>query len=137
MPKKAPGWFFVIARNAALGIVRREARAKRHLEPVSPDLTRFAAPQGAPDSQMEDEAFAGDLRECIARLPRLQRAILEADLQTGDVAEASDLVERLRTTSNSVYVSRSMARKSLRKCLARRGYRFWEGRSTSDGDTLA
>lgn len=125
-------WFYVIARNAALGILRRESRERRYTELAAADMADLAAPRAA--DTVPDDSFARDLRACIGRLPRLQRAIVEADLATGDVAEAAELVRRFKTTLNSVYVSRSNARKRLRKCLAGRGHRFWGG-SSSEADS--
>ncbi|MFK7742212.1 MAG: RNA polymerase sigma factor [Planctomycetota bacterium] len=66
--------------------------------------------------------FARVLRDCIAELPKLQRRIIEADLRSGDVANAHDLAEEYSTTPNSVYVSRSHARKNLRRALQDRGF---------------
>ena len=117
-------WFYVIARHAAVGLMRQRSRESRHMASEAPDLRVLEAPGAAPDAGLQNDVFARDLRTCIDRLPRLQRAILEADLRTGDVAEGPMLAEQLDTTLNSIYVSRSIARKSLRKCLAVRGYRF-------------
>ena len=71
--------------------------------------------------------FVGDLRNCIRGLPKMQRGIIEADLRAGDTARAEDLAESFSTSKNSIYASRSIARKSLRLCLNGRGHGFSGG----------
>ena len=73
--------------------------------------------------------FLQTLRDCIAQLPRMQRKVIEADLRSGSVADAGELAETLGTTKNSVYVTRSGARKALRRALTERGYEPGKGRS--------
>lgn len=57
------------------------------------------------------------LERCIEKLEGRQKAIIQADLATDDVASAAWLAEKLGTTANSIYVSRSKARENLRKCV--------------------
>lgn len=111
-------WFFVIASNAGRDLLRDRERWHRKIENVDPD--RVARP--AELMPMPPPAFVAVLRQCIAALPRLQRHIIEADLRSGEVADAAALAAALRTTTNSVYVSRSAARKALKQALTRRGY---------------
>jgi DNA-directed RNA polymerase specialized sigma24 family protein len=111
-------WFFVIASNVGREILR--TRQRRGREVHMPDLECVFDPGAlipAPRAH-----FLELLQECIAALPDLQRHIIEADLQSGDVADAAELATALRTTKNSVYVSRSVARKTLRAALTARGY---------------
>ena len=65
--------------------------------------------------------FLKRLRSCIEKLPPKQRSIIRADLQSGDVADAGDLADSLKTSKNSIYASRSIARKSLKRCLVKSG----------------
>lgn len=111
-------WFFVIAANACRELLRAK---KRHgWETRSAAIDHVAEPTvvlpNAPPP-----AYLDVLRECIGLLPPLQRSIIEADLQNGDVANASELAEALRTTTNTIYVARSRARKALRSELEARG----------------
>jgi DNA-directed RNA polymerase specialized sigma24 family protein len=122
----------VIARNAALAIVRREMRMR---ERVIADLSEYRAPQvedDAPPMSAATSGFIAALRSCIGKLPKMQRSVIEADLQTGEVAEADVLAERLNTTKNSIYVSRSVARKSLKRCLAGQGHDLGDPASKTD-----
>lgn len=123
-------WFFVIARNAGRAILRN--RQGRQWEPRS-DAIAHAAAASQPSSHDKTEsnarqsAFLAALRLSIERLPRLQRSVIEADLRTGDVADAEQLATELKTSKNSIYVSRSSARKNLRKSLGELGFDYGEG----------
>lgn len=109
-------WFFVIASNAGREIVRARQRHERELR--GEDVDQLADRADPAELQpMPPPAFLETLRQCIAALPRLQRSIIEADLQNGDTADAADLAKALSTTKNSIYVSRSLARKALRRAL--------------------
>jgi hypothetical protein len=52
----------------------------------------------------------------------MQRAVLQADLEAGEVVPAQELALRLKTTANSIYVTRLKGREALRKALARVGH---------------
>jgi RNA polymerase sigma factor (sigma-70 family) len=121
-------WFLVIARNAARGILRD--RQRRGFE-TRAELDAVAATEAAGDElpAMPPAGFVKAVRDCIESLPRLQRSILQADLQSGDVANAEELARTLRTTKNSIYVSRSLARQALRRKLLAQGYVPGDGRS--------
>ena len=49
-------------------------------------------------------------------------SIIKADLRTGNVADAGELAETLKTTKNSIYASRSIARKKLKQQLIELGH---------------
>jgi RNA polymerase sigma factor (sigma-70 family) len=129
-------WFYVIARNAALGILRRELRERRGRVNGAPELNDFAAPVGVEveGSSETQQSFVDDLHRCVSALPALQRSIIEADLRVGDVAEAAELAREYGTSKNSIYVSRSMARKTLRRCLLARGHRIGEQQAYAEGE---
>jgi RNA polymerase sigma factor (sigma-70 family) len=121
-------WFYVIARRSAIGVMRREMKARTKPLPEDLDmglLARFrrrSEPTDPPDE--EQERFLAALRECVRCLARQQRAVIQADLQSEDVAETEALAEALGTSANAVYATRSMARKALRKCLKTKGHSF-------------
>ena len=124
-------WFFVIARNACRVILRN--RQRRPWEPRSDAIADApAGAKGTADDESESSprqsAFLAAMRSSIDRLPRLQRHVIEADLRTGDVADAEQLAIELKTTKNSIYVSRSSARKKLRKSLGEMGFDFEVGK---------
>jgi len=113
-------WFFVIARNAGREIMRK--RQKRGFEVRGEEIERMAAADATSAEETKDSPFLTALRECIDALPRMQKHIIQADLGSGDVADAGELAKALKTSKNSIYVSRSTARKTLRRALLERGF---------------
>lgn len=118
-------WFFVIARNAGRAILRD--RQRRQWQPRGDAMALMVAPvpQDADDDSApnaKQSSFLTALRSCIELLPRLQRCVIEADLKTGDVADAGQLARDLNTSKNSIYVSRSTARKTLSRTLGELGF---------------
>lgn len=120
-------WFYVIARNAAVAIVRQKLRDERGIEGVDLDTASLRVVPTTTEASNRAPDFVVDLRQCIRGLPKLQRGIIEADLRAGDVASAAELAKSFRTSKNSIYVSRSIARKSLKLCLNGRGHGFSGG----------
>jgi RNA polymerase sigma factor (sigma-70 family) len=121
-------WFYVIARRSAIGVLRRELKARAGPLPDEVDSSvrsRFKRRTEAANPPDEDRArFLEALRDCVRSLARQQRTVIEADMQSEDVADTVALAEAMGTTTNSVYASRSMGRKSLRKCLKTKGHSF-------------
>jgi RNA polymerase sigma factor (sigma-70 family) len=120
-------WLYVIARNCARRVLEVERRHStvRYVD----DLDAAAAPPtsaeaGEPTAPNSEPSFVVDLRRCIQELPRLQRAIVLADLAAGGSAPAKGLAATLATSTNSVYVSRNHARKAIRLAMLRLGHRF-------------
>tara|TARA_R110002094_G_C4869117_1_gene208297 strand:- start:184 stop:816 length:633 start_codon:yes stop_codon:yes gene_type:complete len=118
-------WFFVIARNAGRAILRD--RQRRQWEPRGDAMAMMAATSSQdtddePVHSVKQRTFLNALRTCISRLPRLQRSVIEADLKTGDIADAGQLALELNTSKNSIYVSRSTARKTLSRTLTELGF---------------
>ena len=128
-------WATVIARNCALQILRH--RQRRSL-PSRPDLDRL--PVVPPQHRLplsERERQRADLRECMERLPPLQRAVLQADFEVGGSAPAEPLAKRFATTTNSIYVSRQKARKALREAMRELGHVLTERKSPPAARPLA
>lgn len=122
-------WFFVIARNAARELLREQQRPGWVTPGVELDRVPATAAAPAATHAVARTPFLDALRRCIAALPPLQRRIIEADLRSGELADADELAKKLRTTKNSIYVSRSNARKALKRALIEKGYQPGEGRS--------
>ena len=120
------GWFYKIARNAALSIVQRENKARRVVAVTVEDWDQasFVAMHHLADQEpsAKQRKFLADLWRCILALPKLQKGIILADLQAGDMADAGDLAEAFHSSKNSIYASRSIARKALRDGLRQLGY---------------
>lgn len=120
-------WFFVIARNAGRGLLRDPQRAR---VVARDDMDQLAVLDEVDHADRDHGAgsaapppgFLDTLRLCIDRLPNKQRRIIQADLRTGDVADADELARSLGTSKNSIYALRSIARKRLRQDLQELGY---------------
>jgi hypothetical protein len=63
----------------------------------------------------------------------MQQQVIQADLRSGDVANAAELALEFKTSTNSIYVSRSNARKALKKGLEAMGLFEKEGLEESAG----
>lgn len=125
-------WFFRIAYNVGLSILQEQAKHRSVNAIEDWDAASFmalhqpvqedsAAPPAGPDGV--DEAVAATPKQneflnafwgCVQKLTRRQRQVILADLQEGDVADAKQLAVELETSVNSIYVSRSQARKALK-----------------------
>lgn len=118
-------WFYKLARNCALSILQQQNRERAHVQVEDWDWPSFAALH-TPEDQEPTPAhrrFLEDLWTCIGKLSPLQRGIILADLKAGgDAADAGDLAAAFHTSKNSIYVSRSVARKALRDGLILLGH---------------
>jgi RNA polymerase sigma factor (sigma-70 family) len=120
------GYLFVRARSHVLRELKKmlplvdlaELTELRHQQTDGKEGTKGARPS----ETRQRLQFLGALRRCVARLPALQRAIVEADLAAGDSAPAAPIAEAFGTSMNSVYVSRWKAYKKLRRLLTEEGY---------------
>src|SRR5262245_20730123 len=116
-------WFYTIARNAARDILRGEKRHEAIPLEFDPAQPAEVDAQEDDHDHPEQQKLSCDLREAVASLPRLQKAIIEADLAVGGgTADAQRLAQTLGSTVHSIYVSRSQAISKLREDMRRRGY---------------
>lgn len=113
-----PSWCIRIAQRAAQSIIRRESsyRSKN----FEYDLTYD--PAGDPHDEdavaradRSDDPRIAALHKAIEALPSLQKAIIQADLAADGLADAGRLAEIHGTSKNSIYVSRSKARETLKR----------------------
>ena len=123
-------WFYMISRSCALSVLRREIRQGRHTQVEGWDRTTVLIPQPSAEPPSPTHSkFIEDLRFCIGKLAPLQMSIIKADLRSGEVADAGDLAKTHRTTKNSIYASRSIARKSLKREMIKLGHSPGKGTS--------
>ena len=120
-------WFVAIAKNAAIDYLRQ-----RPVEDVTllDDPAEFADPWtgDVPDEEApKQKKLRKALDELLAKLPRLQREVMVADLAADGAADSHLLAERLESTVPAIQTARSKARKTLRNELARRGLAPTEG----------
>lgn len=116
-------WFYVIARTSTLRLLEQKKRRANlsYLPDLDASQARATAPEPVPADQQQ---FVDVLYRCIDELSPQQRAVVLADLAAGGTAPATELAAELKTTPNSVYVSRNAARRQLRIALARNGHIF-------------
>jgi DNA-directed RNA polymerase specialized sigma24 family protein len=103
-------------------IVQNEAidmfNDKKEHRGVEFDLTRHDRREDCDDPvDKKTRQRIDDLERCIEKLEGNQKAIIKADLKSTDVADAAWLAQKLRTSTNSIYVSRKKARDNLKKCV--------------------
>lgn len=115
-------WYWRIAANTARDLLR-DQMAHVRLGLQSEPHWQDRPPAGLADDESPGLARTlKDLHEAIARLPDLQRKVIKADLESGDIADAKCLAKKHSTTEASIYMSRSKARESLRLAMIRRGH---------------
>lgn len=133
-------WFYRIARNAALQILRREAQPQAEaldMDGAMPEGAevlgqgQWSGAQGGEADQEVDhqpterhQEFTKALRQCIAALSVLQRRVIQADLLVpdGGVADTRELARTFKTSVNSIKSSRSQARKKIKRLMQARGF---------------
>lgn len=114
------GWTTVIARHCALVLIAMR-RQRRLLS--NRDLDRLELPVRSCSLLAADQQrLCADVLSCTERLPRIQRAVLLADLEALDTTPAVTLAQLLQTTKSSIYVARRKGRKALRLALIELGY---------------
>lgn len=120
-------WFYSIARNAARDILRGE---ERHATvPLEYDPLWYVDVVEVDDNRPVEpkrDKLLRDLIEAVEALPKLQKAIIKADLACGK-ADANRLAQEYGTTVNAVYVSRSHAIKRLREAMRLKGHHMPSG----------
>ena len=106
-------WFFRICINEAINLCKRSAK------PVCQDFSQMSWPsEDSTENQPNEKGLlVASLRAAVEQLPPLQKRILIADMQQKGEANASVLAKRFGTSANSIRVSRSKAKRSLRNQL--------------------
>jgi RNA polymerase sigma factor (sigma-70 family) len=118
-------WLYVIARNCARRMI--ESKKRRVELSFVDDLDSNVAVRVEHAEEQEEapkDKFLQDVLACIQDLPPQQRAVLLADFAAGGAAQTAALAEQLKTSHNSIYVSRNNGRKALRAAMLQRGHTF-------------
>ena len=119
-------WLLAIARNEARASLRRERR-QVPLQYVPAYDDRHVAVEDPPPAEVTTEPtgmdrFRADFHRCVDSLSPLQRRVLLADLRAGGSASAEELASELRTSTNTIYATRAIARKVLRNRMLALGH---------------
>ncbi len=116
----ARAWLGVIGHNCALQMLAKRQRMGLYLR----DLGEHPAAEPEIERSEPCKQLLLDLHVHIARLPRLQRAVILADLANDGKAPAVTIEEDTGSSKGSIYVARSKAIRTLRRALAALGYEF-------------
>ena len=106
-------WFFRICINEAINLCKRSAK------PICQDFSQMTSPSGDLTEKQSNETslLVASLRTAVEQLPPLQKSILIADMQNSSEANAGILAKRFGTSANSIRVSRSKAKNTVRNQL--------------------
>lgn len=113
-------WFYKIAERKVLDHLRSDSSDAVRLEVDPPGEARRKSTDST--SQRGNGGLLQDLYAVIEKLPRLQKAIILADLEAGERANDEELAKALNTTINSIRVSRNKARKRIYKEMTARNH---------------
>jgi RNA polymerase sigma factor (sigma-70 family) len=102
-------WFLLLAHQGAVSRLRasRENPATLRYE------TDVAAHDPSPLAKLMYQERLSEVQHAMASLASLERAVVEADLEQGETANARQLAERFNTTEGSVYAARQRGRRKL------------------------
>jgi RNA polymerase sigma factor (sigma-70 family) len=115
------GWFYVIAKNTLIEVLRR----RRGQPEASEDEEESDTPTTTPEDY---EQLRLDLASALSRLSERERRIIEADLQWSEgVVESGDLARELGMSLGALRTMRSRAKRKVRHELTKLGYEiaYW------------
>jgi RNA polymerase sigma factor (sigma-70 family) len=109
-PEKTATWLFIVCRNGALNVCRKERRMRFLGEEII-ELREDEQPM--PFQRMEQEEASGFLMRILATLPPRQQEVLQLKFQND--LSYQEISEITKTTANSVGVLIHTALKTLRQ----------------------
>lgn len=115
-------WYWRIAANTARDLLRNQSQQEHQRlssDPCWHDRLPASLDEDSPSALART---LKDLHEAIDKLPDLQRKVIKADLDSGNIADAAWLAKRYSTTEASIYMSRSKGRQNLRMAMIHRGH---------------
>ena len=102
-------WLLLLAHQGAV----RRLRARRGDRCALPLDIDVAADQCSPLGELIDRERLDEVTDAMASLTSLERAVVEADLEEGEAADAKELARQFGTTAGSVYAARRRGRSKL------------------------
>ncbi len=103
-------WLLLLAHQAAVDLLRRGVVSQSTI-PLVGDYDVFDRGP-TPDTQLLQGEQLQQIRQAMDGLSRLERAVIEADLDVGDTADAATLARQLQTTEGSIYAARQRAKET-------------------------
>ncbi|MBL4809394.1 MAG: sigma-70 family RNA polymerase sigma factor [Phycisphaerales bacterium] len=117
------GWFFTIARNTAIDVLRGLPDGKdRPIELVFEPEISPRIPACLDDDETLPPEIEMDLLDEIETLGEKQKLVIKADMAEGGEADAEWLAQQLGIPKQHVYSYRNKAHAALKKRMERRGY---------------
>ncbi len=104
-------WLLLLAHQAAVDLLRSGV-AHRSTVALGAEHDVIDGSLG-PDIQLLQSERLQEVRQALNGLSRLERAVIEADLDAGETADAKTLARQYETTEGSIYAARQRARKKL------------------------
>ena len=111
------GWLYRIAEREAINCLRSD---KSEGGTIVLEFDPPTAARRLDDTSVTDQPLVKELLVVIETLPRLQRAVIRADLAAGERADDHRLARRHGSTVNSIRATRTIARKKIRDSMLRR-----------------
>jgi len=112
-------WFYKVAEREVYDLIRNRPSGTLPLE-FDPGATPRVA--WGSTSRHPNGALINDLNAVIDMLPKVQKAVILADIAAGERADDEGLAARLKTSVNSIRVSRHKAKKRIALELGKRGH---------------
>jgi RNA polymerase sigma factor (sigma-70 family) len=126
--------FTTCARYEALTLATHRRRERRRYVPLEQVEEPFHDPLATGQLlDLQYMEFLGDVLACIKRLPPAQRAVLQADLQSGGQVDNPWLAKQLGVEVETVHSNRSRGRNRLADMLEDLGHAI-PGRRRPDPD---
>jgi RNA polymerase sigma factor (sigma-70 family) len=116
------GWFYTIAYNAAVDMVREGDGEPEGTLPLAREPEVPAHTPACLAEDPKDDPVVRDLLDEVSKLGATQRAIAEADLLAGGEADADQLAKKLGIPKQHIYSYRNKYLESLKARLAKRGH---------------
>lgn len=110
------GWFLFVAARRVSDILRGERQYRLRMLPLTGGEWSDTHP--SPPGELASEEFRHTVEEALDLLSPLERAVIEADIDSGEQASAALLSRELKTTEQSVYAARARARRKLLRRLS-------------------
>lgn len=110
------GWFLFVAARRVSDILRGERQYRLRMLPLTG--AEWSDQHLGPPGQVASEEFRHTVEEALDLLSPLERAVIEADIDSGEQASAARLSRELKTTEQSVYAARARARRKLLRRLS-------------------
>ncbi len=107
-------FLLLLAHHRAIDFLRTEPQRR----PASASwLEEVPSVDGPPERRLEQRERVEEIREAIGHLSKMERLVVEADVEAGGAVNARRLARQLETTERAIYAARARAREKLARWL--------------------